>query len=185
MRVYAIRHGQTIWNERGLIQGRTDTELNDMGRLQARAVCDKLPACFDHIYSSPLKRAWETAEIIADAFGFDRHRIKKDNRLVERNFGIFDGLTLEAANVASLRRWHDFAPTPGGETLRDVAVRVNGFLDELTLRHRDGTVLIVTHGHVIRTIYWYFNGLPEPGNELAIATENCAVYEFDAGLPRL
>jgi len=176
MKIYVIRHGQTDWNAAKLIQGRTDIPLNETGREQARTLATVFNATIGMIFSSQLKRALETADIVNG-----RHNVEViiDERLIERDFGIFEGKPFSDVDLDALRRWTDDAPTPGGETLRDVVTRVFAFLDEIIANHSDKNVLIVTHGHVMRSIYWYFNGLPQAGEELSSVIGNCEVYSFD------
>lgn len=89
MEIYILRHGQTVWNKSRLLQGSRDIELCEEGRAVARERCDQLKEVdFDVIYSSPLKRAYETACIIRG----DRDiPIIKDDRLREINFGENEG----------------------------------------------------------------------------------------------
>ena len=176
MKIYAMRHGQTDWNAKGRIQGRTDIPLNETGRAQAEKAAINLPENITVIFSSPLERAIETAEIINKRFNVE---IVTEERLIERNFGDYEGLSINRVDINSLRRWTDNAPTPGGETIHDVFLRITDFLDRLKVEYCDQTVLIVSHGHVLRSIIWYFNGLPEDGKEAVVETPNCGFYEFE------
>ena len=91
MKIYITRHGQTEWNALGKLQGRKDIELNEVGRKQAEMTRDKLKnEKVDLIISSSLKRAKQTAEIINKEFNVD---ILEDERLVERGYGDFEGIT--------------------------------------------------------------------------------------------
>lgn len=177
MEVYAVRHGQTDWNAVQRVQGRTDIPLNETGREQARSVAASLPDDIGIILSSPLKRALETAEIINERYGAE---IAVDDRLMERDFGAYEGVLVSDIDINNLRRWTDNAPTEGGESIRDVAKRVFEYLDEIGEKYRDENVLIVTHGHVLRAVYWYYNGLPQGGGEAenVIEIENCVVFHF-------
>ena len=86
--IYIVRHGQTDWNKLGKIQGHTDIELNDLGEKQALSIKEKLKDVkFDKVFSSPLKRAFKTAQIIYDG------EIVSDNRLKERYNGELEGKT--------------------------------------------------------------------------------------------
>ena len=88
MKLYVVRHGQTDNNLNGIIQGISNTPLNDYGRKQASELKEKLnDISFDLILSSPLQRAKETAEIINN----NKTKIIIDNRLIERNTGDFEG----------------------------------------------------------------------------------------------
>ena len=208
MKIVTIRHGETDVNASGLIQGRrTDVPLNENGREQARKAAVKLPADIDIIISSPLVRATQTAQIINERY--EKEVMLVDNRLIERDFGKFEGEGLDDMNVCvdieefpfdtltivqensspaeirekvdinALRRYTDNIPTPGGETMREVTARVFGFLDNAITKYNGKNLLLCTHGHVIRPIIWYFNGLPAEGDEEVITTPNCGFYEFE------
>jgi len=182
MKIYALRHGQTDLNASKRIQGcGYDPPLNAVGRRQAKSAARLLESKgIGVICSSPLKRARETAEIVAKRLKFDKTQIIKCERLRERDFGDYEGLPFEAVDLSALRRYTDNAATPGGETIRDVAARVWSFLDEaLNSDNLKGkTPLFVAHAHILRAMDWYFNGLPEPGGETAFVVDNCAVFEF-------
>jgi broad specificity phosphatase PhoE len=93
---FVLRHGQTDWNAQMRLQGSTDIPLNETGRSQAlRAAQIFKDQGIEHIITSPLSRAHETAEIVAQYLGL---RVETDERLIERNFGAFEGLTLDEVN---------------------------------------------------------------------------------------
>ena len=98
MQLYIIRHGQTVWNAAGKLQGRTDIELNQNGIDAAVALGRRLKDVhFDKIFSSPLKRAVHTAQLIrqgvceGQALPLDSVPIETDGRLIEMSFGIGEG----------------------------------------------------------------------------------------------
>ncbi|MDR0196696.1 MAG: histidine phosphatase family protein [Oscillospiraceae bacterium] len=180
MKIFAARHGQTDWNAEGRIQGITDIPLNETGRAQARGIAEELfSRGISEIISSPLLRAVETAEIIADQIGTDKTKIVRDPRLRERNFGVYEGKLIAETDILTLRRWSDNAPVPRGETIRELAERVFCSVDDAVAKFKGRNILFVVHGQVIRTMLWYFNGTPGGGEEPAFEVENCAVYEFD------
>ena len=176
MKVFAIRHGQTKLNAEGRIQGRSDLSLNEIGKAQAKNIINSIPNKIDDIFVSPLKRAIETAEIINRKFGVN---IIIDNLLIERDFGDFEGELMSTIDINSLRRWTDNTKIPNGETIRDVQKRVFTFLDKIKDDYKDKTILIVAHGHVLRPIKWYFDGLPKEGEEIVIETETGSFMFFD------
>ena len=106
-----IRHGQTQWNREGRWQGQADPPLNALGRRQARrAALDLRGARLDHLYSSDLRRALETAHIIGADLGL---AVIPDPRLREINLGRWQGMLsadIEAQYPDEFRRWHDVAP---------------------------------------------------------------------------
>ena len=86
-----VRHGETLWNQQGRMQGQHDSPLTTVGLQQAKQLAQRLKdASFTALYSSDLGRAHQTARCIADETG---HEIVADRGLRERNFGIFEGLT--------------------------------------------------------------------------------------------
>ena len=176
MRLIAIRHGETDWNTEQRLQGRSDIPLNGTGREQARAAATSLPDGIDIILASPLVRAIETAGILNVRFGVP---IVLDERLVERDFGDFEGMYMADCDMVALRSWAANAPTPNGETLRDVGQRVAAFLGEVMQTYDKQTVLLVAHGHVIRAIYWYCHLYPQRDEESVIETPPCGFYIFD------
>lgn len=142
-----VRHGETDWNRAKRIQGTTDIPLNDEGRAQAR-VTGVLVARrqWDAVYTSPLSRARETAEIIAAEAGLPEPIVIPD--LAERDYGDAEGM--DWREIES--RFPDGVAVPGQETREQVAVRVRGALAQIAEAHPDGRFLAVTHGGVIRGV---------------------------------
>src|SRR4051812_40908884 len=93
LKLYLIRHGETDWNAEGRIQGHSDIELNARGLEQARRLAARMPdeGEFVALYTSPLKRAYRTAEMIGEALNIP---ITPDKRLFERSLGELEGLTM-------------------------------------------------------------------------------------------
>lgn len=137
-----VRHGQTDLNRRGRLQGRLDAALSPLGAAQARALgrgFASLPVT--RVLTSPLQRARDTAAEIARAH---RLAIEVDERLIELDYGAWDGLALTDVSPDEWARWRadsDFAP-PGGERLSDVAARVASFCAEVL---SDDLVVAVSH----------------------------------------
>ena len=140
-----VRHGQTDWNAERRLQGATDIPLNDVGREQAReAVATLANYQWDAIVSSPLSRAAETADLIAEGLGLTVAR--RIPELIERSFGPAEGLQagpeLEALRVPGGFR--------GGESDEDAASRGMDALEQLAQEFSGQRVLVVTHGTLIR-----------------------------------
>lgn len=176
MKLYVMRHGETAWNKLKKAQGRTDIELNETGisqALQAKKEVEKLD--IDLIISSPLKRAKKTAEIISD------NKIKTifDSRLEERGFG-----TLEGSNTETFR-WEEFynaeknISTDDVEPVRDLLSRINDFIIEIKEKYTDETLLLVTHGGVLRAVNACINGVPQDGILASQGYKNCEIREFN------
>lgn len=142
--LFLIRHGQTDWNARHIIQGKSDIALNENGREQARerAVAFK-GAEIEAIYSSPLKRAYETAEIIAEITGCEA--VYKDDRLRERYFGSLDGQYSEGRPFK-----YYYGDLPDGEHQDHVYQRLMSALLDISKRH-EGNVIVVAHGAISGT----------------------------------
>ncbi|WP_339638329.1 histidine phosphatase family protein [uncultured Sulfitobacter sp.] len=160
-RLALLRHGHTPWNREGRIQGRTDVPLDDAARAQLQGFC--LPAPWDSakVWSSPLARAFETAQIVSD-----QHPVT-DPALIEMDFGDWEGRKshdLFADTTSGFRHIEDwgwqFSP-PGGERLTDVKNRLNRWAEALT-----EDALAVCHIGVMRVLMaqatgWGFDG-PAP-----------------------
>lgn len=140
-----VRHGQTDWNAERRLQGASDIPLNDVGREQAReAVATLSNYQWDAIVSSPLSRAAETADLIAEGLGLTVAR--RVPELIERSFGPAEGLQagpeLEALRIPGGFR--------GGESDDDAASRGIDALEQLAQEFSGQRVLVVTHGTLIR-----------------------------------
>jgi uncharacterized phosphatase len=144
--IYLVRHGETDWNKQHRIQGSTDIPLNDTGRGQAAATGRLLARrSWDGIYASPLSRAFETAEIVGEALGLAP---KPAPPLVERGYGDVEGLTGDEID----ERFPGETPVPGRETREEVARRVIPAIVAIAERHPGQSIIIVSHGGVIRTV---------------------------------
>lgn len=159
-RLIAVRHGETAWNVDTRIQGHLDIPLNDIGRWQAARAGEALAGePVAAIYSSDLRRAWETAQAIARA-QTEPVAPTADARLRERAFGRFEGRTfaeIEAAEPGMALRWRQrdpgFAPPEGGESLIDFRARITAAAHDLAARHVGQLVVLVAHGGVLDVLY--------------------------------
>ena len=173
--IYVIRHGQTELNSRGVLQGRSDRPLNETGIAQAREAAERLSGIrFDRVYTSPLMRAMQTAQILAP----DIVPVV-DERLIEMDYGPYEGADLNHLPPEVLRFFSDFAhnPAPAGmEALEAVVHRAGDFLEE---RCRTGeNILISTHAIAMKGILEYLT----PGANGAYWSKyigNCAVYSTE------
>ena len=156
-RICLVRHGETDWNSARRIQGQIDIDINARGEAQARAVAEGLQAQrFAAIYSSDLRRAWDTARIATAGLGL---AVSPAPTLRERHFGVLQGLTMDEAvlRFPDIHRQHlarslhsDYR---GGETLAGFAQRVVDGLAEMAVCHAGQTVLAFTHGGVLDIVY--------------------------------
>lgn len=139
-----IRHGETDWNRDLRLQGSSDIPLNDTGRAQAREAVTVLGGIrWDAVVSSPLSRARETAQIIADGLGIELGPSYPE--LVERDYGAAEGATAEII----AENWPD-RQYPGLETLDDVVARGEAALSRVADEYGERNVIIVCHGTIIR-----------------------------------
>lgn len=151
-----IRHGQDKDNAAGILNGRRDAELTDFGREQAQKVAQKLKGNNIQImYSSPLKRAHETARIIAEELGIDE--IVADERLIERDFGILTGKPVASIpkytdKILATERVNYFLEVEGAEDFPTVLEKGRNILEEIQQRHSDNNVALVTHGDIGKMI---------------------------------
>lgn len=149
-----IRHGQTPWNALGKIQGCTDIDLEDTGRLQAQLLSEKLNGDFSAIYTSPLKRAHETASILAAPTSLTPIAT---NGLREINFGLWEGLTFKEVATkypeayAFWKQDELEAPLCGGDgSIRQCSLHARDCILELIEKHRGETIVAVSHGGLIK-----------------------------------
>ena len=139
-----IRHGETDWNRDLRLQGSSDIPLNDTGRRQAQNAVAVLDGTkWDVVVSSPLSRARETAQIIADGLGIELG--PSYSELVERDYGAAEGATAEII----AENWPD-RQYPGLESLDDVVERGEAALDRIASDYGKQNVVIVCHGTIIR-----------------------------------
>lgn len=176
MRLFVIRHGQTNWNLEGKMQGSTNIPLNETGIKQAegaRKTVNNLD--IDLIICSTLDRAKQTAEIVNKDTNAP---IIYDERIMERNYGEFEGESSKGINFREYLNYYDNKEIKGGETIQEFCKRVFGFLEEIEQRYKNKTILLSTHGCVSRAIECYYNGIPEDGDTTKFMLNNCEVREY-------
>lgn len=160
-----VRHGETDWNAQGILQGWTDVPLNDLGRQQALDMASNFAGHgIAEIWSSPLVRATETAEIVAAALELPTPRIHEG--LKERCFGIFQGVPkselaeLNPLILQQILRRNPAADFEGGEPMDAFAERILGAITDIGRRHHGRKVLIITHGWAMDVVTRHTNDLP-------------------------
>lgn len=190
-RLCLVRHGETAWNTERRLQGHIDIPLNDNGLAQAEATARSLHgAAFAALYSSDLQRARQTAAAITRHHGLDA---APDQRLRERHYGFFQGLTYEEAarrHPEFYRRFKardpELAFPECGESLGTFAARVRAALNEIAARHAGDTVLVVTHGGVLDIAHRLATGKPlDSARDFAIPNAALNWIEHEAGHWRL
>ncbi|MCR5137213.1 MAG: histidine phosphatase family protein [Oscillospiraceae bacterium] len=170
--IYLIRHGQTELNNSQVLQGRSDWPLNENGRLQAQEAGERLRGVsFSRVYSSPLKRAVQTAAIIAPALA-----PVIDERLIEMDYGPYEGMALNALTPEVISFFRDFVnhPAPDGmEPLANVVKRAGEFLEARC--RTDVNILVSTHAIAMKGMLEYLT--PEShGGYWSKYIGNCTVY---------
>ena len=164
MQIYLIRHGETDWNRRGLYQGTTDVPLNDLGQQQARDLAGTLAGIrFDAAYTSPLRRARETADAVLAGRGLVPTVLPE---LREFSYGLWQGrgsVPRGRCNAGLEWRWRHSPWSvrfPGGETLEEVRLRAAPVLEGIIAAHPAETVLVSGHGHLNRVLLIHLLGWP-------------------------
>lgn len=154
--LYFVRHGQTEWNVAKKIQGRQNSNLTEKGVEDARQLGKSLKDIdWTGIYSSPSSRAVKTAEIIKGDFPI---LINQDKGLMEMHLDDWEGMTMEEIKAINTHQHNNYWNHPSlfqheaGESFEDVKERLKQFIAELLLKHESGSILIVTHGVVIKMV---------------------------------
>ena len=178
--IVLIRHGETEWNVADIFRGRTDIELNETGLRQAKLLAEYLGNVkMDAIYSSPLKRASKTAEIIASYHKLD---IDIDPGLSDFNFGKWQGLSHQEVKDKYKELYTgwinhpDRVKMPAGESLDDVRKRTMGVVTTVIARYR-GTVVLVSHRVVNKVLICALLGL-DNSHFWNIKLDTCGITTF-------
>ena len=167
-----VRHGETEWSRTGRHTGRTDLELTEHGRAEARSIADAVSTIdFSRVFASPLRRAWETAELV----GLHPER---DDDLVEWDYGDYEGIS-----TAEVRRtvpdwsvWtHEIV---GGETIDQVAARADRAIERYAALQ--GRIGVVAHSHVLRIFTARWLGLePDAGRHFVLNTATVSLLGWE------
>lgn len=182
LHIFLLRHGETSWNADGnRYCGRTDLPLTDKGIAQAKSIRKKLKTVsFDSIYASPLQRAFRTAQIASGTVN-----VVTDERLVEVDFGEWEGKSKETFIQENKKRWEDWMADPTavqaggtGETAGEVAKRVDDFYQSLNNNDDEKNILVVGHNGINRIYLTYKLGMPLR-NYRKFFLDNAAVTEFE------
>jgi broad specificity phosphatase PhoE len=176
-----VRHGESTWNELGLIQGQNDVaELTEAGRDQARAVAKSLKSLgFGRLVTSDLARARQTAEIIGTELDLVP---TADSLLRERCFGILEGepqemLDSKSSGIVDGVFIDPDARPEGGESFRDVVTRAGIFIEAARDVSSGERLLVVTHGGTIRALRAYVEVQPLEGLP-TLAVANCSLWDL-------
>jgi broad specificity phosphatase PhoE len=174
--VYLVRHGETAWSITGQHTGRSDLALTSRGEEEAHALSPRLKnLTFDHVFSSPLRRALRTCELAGFA-----GRATIDPDLVEWDYGHYEGRTL--AEIHQERPgWELFRDgCPGGESVLQITERADRVVSRL--RALKGNVLIFSSGHVLRVLAArWIDGSAALGRRLVLDPACVCVLGYDHG----
>ncbi len=192
IRILLIRHGSTDLLGRVLYGRMAGVHLNSEGQAQARNLADALKQRYrlDEVVSSPMERALETAQFIADAQGLG---VSIDEGVNEIDFGNWKGKTFDdLARSEDWKRYNEVRSTcspPGGEFMTEVQIRSWGAVRQIMARHSQGdmvTVAVVTHGDVIRALLILLLGMPlDHIHRLEIAPASVSEVLLGSGQPRV
>ncbi len=178
--VFVVRHGETEWNQAGKQQGHMDSPLTENGRRQAHALAnDMLGRGIAFIFSSDLGRATATAQIIGDRLGLS---VQTDPRLRERHLGSLQGWSNTEWRKQYPEEWAEYQSgnpdycLPGGESARQRYERSVECIEELAICHRGKTILVVSHGGVLRGLFYR-------AAQVSLA-ERCRFSMFNAAINR-
>jgi probable phosphoglycerate mutase len=160
MKLYLIRHGETDWNIVKRLQGATDIPLNENGEALARETAEGLKDIpFDMVFTSPLRRAYRTAEIVK---GNREIPLIIEERIREICFGDYEGLVSKSEGYSIpdpdfkffFTKTDCYKTPPNGEPMESLLERTNEFLEELKKREdlKDKTILVSTHGAAVRAL---------------------------------
>ena len=180
--IILVRHGRTQLNATHCLQGRVDAELDEVGENQATAVGAYLaqrdkPA---KIISSPLRRAQQTAHRIATHFSIDD--VVTDDRWIEIDYGVYDGLPLGEVPREVWNRWRtepEFTPE-GGESFAALHRRVHAACEELAANDVDGDVIIVSHVSPMKSASAWALGA-DPAVSHRSRLDQAAICRIDVG----
>jgi phosphoserine phosphatase len=159
--VYLARHGESDWNVERRWQGHADRPLTERGRAQAEALAEKLAGVhLDAVYASDLRRAWETAQVVAAPRGLEVVRLPE---LREVDVGSWSGFTRDECADRfpdAFLRWQEGGSGwDDGESYEDMGVRIVGAVQRLAAEHPDGAILVVSHGGPIRAVHAHALGV--------------------------
>ena len=161
--IILIRHGETEWNSQKRMQGHSNSDLSSVGQAQIQGLGQWMKNVpFDLIYSSDSLRAKQTAEAITQ---FSGHELQFDQRLREKNLGVFEGLTSEEARERHPEVFRLFKTAGSkyvideGESTQQLQDRALEIVNEIRIKHPEERVLLVTHGGFIRVVMKHSLGL--------------------------
>jgi broad specificity phosphatase PhoE len=171
--IVLARHGETDWNREKRWQGFADLSLNERGRQQAAALADSLEGVpFSAVYASDLRRAYETALVVAERRGLAVTQLRE---LREVDVGSWTGLSQDDVKARLPDAYRELRTRTGrgwegGETYAEMGLRVLGAIRRIARRHPAELVLVVTHSGPIRSLHAHARGLDYATDRTAAPT---------------
>lgn len=174
MKCFLMRHGQTLFNTQGRVQGACDSPLTELGieqALLAKRYFEEQQITFDRVYSSTQERATDTAKLLAD------QEVLQLKGLKEMDFGRFEAQPeyLLPQFRSGANSFEDLLVPYGGEDIREVGVRVRNTIETVSKEFPDETVLMVSHGAAMWGLCLELGISFPPG----VHFSNCSICEFD------
>lgn len=188
-KIVLMRHGESLWNKKGLWTGWQDSDLSFKGKKEAKDAAVKLKNMDFHLFfTSDLKRAYKTMEIIKKELKLDHLPTVKHTALKERHYGEYSGKNkwqikkkVGLDMFKQIRRgWN--TPIKKGETLKEVFERVVPYFQKAIMPHlkKNKNILLVAHGNSIRALVKHFEGISDENiSEVEIRTGEAIIYETD------
>ncbi len=175
--IYFVRHGETDWNVLLKCQGRKDLPLNENGIKQAQAVAKDLANVkIDAYFCSPMLRTRQTFE---NAVGRKPKRAELDERLIERDFGEFEGLKRDEFDFAGFCNIKSNQKFEKAESIFDVEKRAKSFLEFINKKYKDKNVLVISHGGFGIVFKSLIEGTPNDGDYLHVEMPHGSIVLLD------
>lgn len=175
MYITLVRHGETDYNKKKILQGYSNIPLNDNGRKTCYELKEKLKnKHFDICFSSPLMRTMETAMILVG----DRVLIERDDRLIERFLGDLEGKAFKLYNPKKYWNYNLNSSDSGVEDVQSIFKRCNSFLKDLEEKYSDKSVLIVAHSAIIKALYHIIKNTDLNSDLSSLKIDNCGYIEL-------
>ncbi len=176
MKLYVVRHGETLENANNCLVGRINSSLTENGIEQAKKISNYFKnKKIDIIVSSPLDRCKQTAQIISN----NMIPIIYSDSLLGRNHGEFTGRPKESINFDEYWNYNKNIQYKSAESVKDLYNRVAKLIEDIKEKYYDKTLIIVTHSGIMRVLYYYFKGIPDNGILSEITIKNCEIFEYE------
>ena len=176
MKLYVVRHGETLENANDCLVGRLNSPLTEEGINQAKKVSEYFKdKNIDLIVSSPLDRCRQTSEIISNG----KIPIIYSDSLLGRDHGEFTGKPKESIDFDEYWNYNKNIQYEKAESVKDLFDRVAKLIEDIKEKYYDKKVIIVTHSGIMRVLYYYFKGIPSDGILSEITIRNCEIFEYD------